>query len=153
MMRHASHSWDCACFFSINCPCFWTHCQLATFVFMIFGVGTVMGQLLLGGAMGGRLYVWNRGYPPLFAGLFCLLGCFPFYLWINYVDKDTPMVWTVLISIVTGLCISGTGPIIKATLVNVTPPQSRGQAFALFNTFDDFGRGVSAFLLLHHIIA
>jgi sugar phosphate permease len=73
-----------------------------------------------------------------------ILGCIPFYYWVNRVDHATPVWASLTIAVVSGTLVSATGPIVKATLVNVTPPQSRGQAFALFNTFDDFGRGVSA---------
>jgi hypothetical protein len=52
------------------------------------------------------------------------------------------MGWTALVSATAGFMSAITGPIIKATLQNVTLPQARGQAFALFNTFDDFGRGI-----------
>jgi hypothetical protein len=46
------------------------------------------------------------------------------------------------VAVATGLTSGTTGPIVKATMQNVTHPQSRGQAFALLNTFDDFGRGL-----------
>ena len=47
-----------------------------------------------------------------------------------------------LTAIVAGFACGVTGPIVKATLQNVTLPHERGQAFALLNTFDDFGRGL-----------
>ena len=43
------------------------------------------------------------------------------------------------LSCVAGVCSGITGPIVKSTLQNVTQPQMRGMAFALLNTFDDFG--------------
>jgi hypothetical protein len=46
------------------------------------------------------------------------------------------------IAVSAGIMSAITGPIIKMTLQNVTMPQMRGQAFALLNTFDDFGRGL-----------
>jgi hypothetical protein len=46
------------------------------------------------------------------------------------------------IAFLAGVGSGVTGPIVKATLQNVTLPQERGQAFALLNTFDDFGRGL-----------
>ena len=49
---------------------------------------------------------------------------------------------TGFIAILAGLGSGVTGPIVKATLQNVTLPNARGQAFALLNTFDDFGRGL-----------
>lgn len=40
-----------------------------------------------------------------------------------------------------------TGPIIKATLTNVTLPNTRGRAFALFNIFDDLGKGLGPYFV------
>ena len=45
-------------------------------------------------------------------------------------------------AIFAGIGSGVTGPIVKATLTNVTIPTSRGTAFALLNTFADFGRGL-----------
>ena len=47
-----------------------------------------------------------------------------------------------LIAFTAGAFSAITGPIVKSTLQNVTEPQMRGMAFALLNTFDDFGRGL-----------
>mmetsp|Transcript_16241 Transcript_16241/g.44683 ORF Transcript_16241/g.44683 Transcript_16241/m.44683 type:complete len:139 (-) Transcript_16241:525-941(-) len=71
-----------------------------------------------------------------------LASCFPFWYLINMERADTssPILW--MGSILLGFLSGGTGPIVKATLQNVTLPNSRGQAFAMFNTFDDFGRGL-----------
>jgi MFS family permease len=61
---------------------------------------------------------------------------------LNRVNSDG-ILWTMgPTSVLAGLCSGITGPIIKATLQNVTLPNTRGQAFALFNTFDDMGRGL-----------
>ena len=49
--------------------------------------------------------------------------------------------WIGVVATSSGLLAGVTGPIVKASLQNVTLPETRGQAFALFNTFDDFGRG------------
>jgi MFS family permease len=51
------------------------------------------------------------------------------------------------IAFVTGFCSGPTGPIIKATLTNVTLPRARGQAFAVSNLFDDFGKGLGPFFV------
>ena len=61
---------------------------------------------------------------------------------INRVYDTSPMALVALISLSAGLCSGVTGPIVKATLQNLTLPNNRGQAFALQNTFDDFGRGL-----------
>jgi hypothetical protein len=71
-----------------------------------------------------------------------ILGCVPFWVLLNGVDSNTPAIPIATIAILAGTASGITGPIIKATLQNVTLPHMRGQAFALFNTFDDFGRGL-----------
>jgi len=71
-----------------------------------------------------------------------ILGCFPFWILRNQINDSTSFLTIGTVSILAGFATGVTGPIVKATLQNVTFPQSRGQAFALFNTFDDFGRGL-----------
>uniref|UniRef100_A0A7S1GNG9 Major facilitator superfamily (MFS) profile domain-containing protein n=1 Tax=Cyclophora tenuis TaxID=216820 RepID=A0A7S1GNG9_CYCTE len=93
--------------------------------------------------MGGRsLYNMHPKYPSLLAGSAAIFGCFPFWYLLNNVDASTPVLRIGIVAIVSGLGSGVTGPIVKATLQNVTAPTTRGQAFALFNTFDDFGRGL-----------
>ena len=115
--------------------------QYATSTVLMFGLGNFFG-MLVGGAGGSHLYQLDRRYPPVFAGTAAILGCFPFWLLLNHVSNATSFPTVAIISVLAGLCSGVTGPIVKATLQNVTLPQSRGQAFALFNTFDDFGRGL-----------
>ena len=93
-----------------------------------------------------------------------MVGCIPMWMLLNYkfnssngnVENDTladnnsdisntttaSLVILSIISFVAGIMSGVTGPIVKSTLQNVTLPQMRGQAFALLNTFDDFGRGL-----------
>lgn len=98
--------------------------------------------MLVGGFGGSCLYRRDCRLPALLAGFAAAGGCIPFWILLNGVDASTWMPWTALVSATAGFMSAITGPIIKATLQNVTQPQARGQAFALFNTFDDFGRGI-----------
>ena len=107
----------------------------------MFGVGNFFG-LLLGGSGGTYLYGRDKRYPALLAGSLAIGSCFPFWVLLNSVDSDSNPLFIVVVSLSAGIFSGGTGPIVKATLQNVTLPQTRGQAFALFNTFDDFGRGL-----------
>lgn len=115
------------------------------------GIGLFVG-MLGGGMVARRLYQLNPGYPALFSGIASIVACAPFYLLFNAVHADTPRLQIGSITFVGGLLGGVTGPIVKAMLQNVTLPTSRGQAFALFNTFDDFGRGLGpvfvAFLII-----
>lgn len=97
---------------------------------------------MLGGAGGSFLYRRDKRYPAILAGSMAILGCFPFWILLNDVNAFSSFATIGIVSVSAGLASGVTGPIIKATLQNVTFPQSRGQAFALFNTFDDFGRGL-----------
>jgi predicted MFS family arabinose efflux permease len=115
--------------------------EYATFVVLLFGAGNFFG-MLVGGHGGSYLYRQDKRFPALLAGFSAIMGCIPFWMLLNWVNSESNL-WTIgPISFSSGLCSGVTGPIIKATLQNVTFPTTRGQAFALFNTFDDMGRGL-----------
>jgi MFS family permease len=118
----------------------------ATIVVSLFGLGNFFG-MMVGGWGGAYLYRWDVRFPAVFAGLAAIMGCFPFWLLLNTVNSESAVWAAGLISMFTGLCSGVTGPIIKATLQNVTMPNTRGQAFALYNTFDDLGRGFGPVLV------
>ena len=115
--------------------------EFATFTVLWFGFGTFFGQLL-GGAGGQYLYRVDKRYPALLAGSMAIFGCVPFWVLLNGVNNTSSFIFIAAVSLAAGASAGVTGPIIKATLQNVTLPNMRGQAFALFNTFDDFGRGL-----------
>lgn len=120
--------------------------QAATSFLLLFGVGNFLG-ICIGGWGGDFLYKKNPRYPSLLSGMFAILGCFPMWMLINVakVDGDRSLshaIQLVFFSILAGVGSGVTGPIVKSTLQNVTLPHARGQAFALLNTFDDFGRGL-----------
>ena len=117
---------------------------------MIFGLGNFFG-LIVGGTGGTYLYRIDMRYPPLLSGSMAILGCFPFWILLNHIDDSSSFLTIGVVSILAGFATGVTGPIVKATLQNVTLPQSRGQAFALFNTFDDFGRGLGPVFVAHLI--
>jgi hypothetical protein len=97
--------------------------------------------LLLGGTGGSYLYRLDPRYPSLLAGVAAILACFPFWVLLNSVNNDSPKIFIGIVAGSAGFACAITGPIVKATVSNVTLPQARGQAFALLNLFDDFGRG------------
>lgn len=121
--------------------------QMATTTLMFFSVGNGLGLFLLGGGMGQRLYRMDKRYPALLAGASAILACWPLWLLFNKIDIVTPYWKVVAVSMLAGFGSGPTGPIIKATLTNVTHPRTRGQAFAFFNLFDDFGKGLGPFFV------
>ena len=120
--------------------------QAATTILMCFSAGFSLG-LILGGAGGKFLYKIDIRLPALLAGGTAIMGCFPLWYLLNYVDSTTPFHIAALSAIIAGLGSAPTGPIIKATLTNVTLPRARGQAFAMFNLFDDFGKGLGPYFV------
>jgi predicted MFS family arabinose efflux permease len=125
--------------------------QYATLVVLIFGIGNFIG-MLIGGYGGAYLYRIDKRYPALLAGLAAIASCFPFWILLNSVNSETS-IWIIgSVSICTGVNSGITGPIIKATVQNVTLPNTRGQAFALLNTFDDMGRGLGPVFVASMIV-
>lgn len=121
--------------------------QAATSILMFLSLGNACGLFLLGGGVAQKLYLVNKRYPALLAGFSAVLGCLPLWFLMNKVTSETPY-WQATLSAASAGFLSGpTGPIIKATLTNVTLPQARGQAFAFFNLFDDFGKGLGPFFV------
>ncbi|KAL3906905.1 MAG: hypothetical protein SGILL_009088 [Bacillariaceae sp.] len=120
--------------------------ETATTTLMLFSLGYALG-LVLGGVGGRHLYQKDVRLPALLAGSTAIMGCFPLWFLLNHVDSSTPYYISALSAMVAGLGSAPTGPIIKATLTNVTLPRARGQAFALFNLFDDFGKGLGPFFV------
>ena len=85
----------------------------------------------------------------MLSGTAAIVGCIPLWILVNTTKVDENddsyigvMVHAGFTAILGGIGSGVTGPIVKATLQNVTLPNARGQAFALLNTFDDFGRGL-----------
>jgi predicted MFS family arabinose efflux permease len=120
--------------------------QGATAILMCFSTGVALG-IIAGGAGGRALYKIDIRLPALLAGGTAIMACFPLWFLINGVDSTTPYYIAILSAIVAGFGSGPTGPIIKATLTNVTLPNTRGKAFALFNVFDDFGKGLGPYLV------
>jgi predicted MFS family arabinose efflux permease len=120
--------------------------EFATFTVLWFGLGNFFG-LIVGGAGGQYLYRVDKRYPALLAGSMAIFGCAPFWVLLNGVNNNSSFVFIANVALIAGAAAGVTGPIIKATLQNVTLPTMRGQAFALMNTFDDFGRGLGPVFL------
>lgn len=121
--------------------------QAATTTILFFGFGNFLG-MVIGGLGGDYLYKKDQRYPSLLSGSMAIIGCFPLWILINTTHMNNGVISVgtgfriMLVAILAGIGSGVTGPVVKATLQNVTIPHARGQAFALLNTFDDFGRGL-----------
>jgi len=119
----------------------------ATLIITIVG-GMALVSSLIGGFVGDKLFRKNPKYLPLFCGISTILGVIPTALLINApmrTDQNETML--VLFAICTGLLIAMTPPNMKAILMNVNSPFSRGTVFSLYNFADDLGRGFGPFII------
>ena len=119
----------------------------ATLIITIVG-GMALISSLIGGFIGNKLFRKNPKYLPLFCGISTILGVIPTSLLINApmrTDQNETML--VVFAICTGLLIAMTPPNMKAILMNVNNPFSRGTVFSLYNFADDLGRGFGLFMI------
>ena len=119
----------------------------ATLVITLVG-GMALISSLIGGFVGNKLYKKNPKYLPLFCGMSTILGVVPTAFLIN-APMRTNQNETMLIvyAACTGLLIAMTAPNMKAILMNVNSPFSRGTVFSLYNFADDLGRGFGPFII------
>ena len=119
----------------------------ATLVITLVGGMALIGSLI-GGFVGNKLYRKNPKYLPLFCGMSTILGIIPTAFLINSpmrTDQNETML--IVYAACTGLLIAMTAPNMKAILMNVNSPFSRGTVFSLYNFADDLGRGFGPFII------
>lgn len=115
----------------------------ATFIVTIIGASAIFGGFI-GGHIGNWLYNKKAAYVPVLCTISTTVGVIPTLFLLNMSPAaegsgigSIPIFYGIL----SGLCIAMTAPNIKAVLINVNAPQSRGSIFALYNLADDLGRG------------
>ncbi len=119
----------------------------ATLVITLVG-GMALISSLIGGFVGNKLYRKNPKYVPLFCGMSTILGVIPTAFLINApVRTDQNETMLIVYAACTGLLIAMTAPNMKAILMNVNSPFSRGTVFSLYNFADDLGRGFGPFII------
>ncbi len=119
----------------------------ATLVITLIG-GMALISSLIGGFVGNKLYRKNPKYLPLFCGISTILGIIPTAFLINApMRTEQNEMMLVIYAACTGLLIAMTSPNMKAILMNVNSPFSRGTVFSLYNFSDDLGRGFGPFII------
>ena len=119
----------------------------ATLVITLVG-GMALFSSLIGGYIGNRLYKKNPKFLPLFCGIVTIIGVLPTSLLINSPLKtENNSIELLIYALCTGLFIAMTAPNMKAILLNVNSPYSRGIVFSLYNFADDLGRGFGPFII------
>ena len=118
--------------------------EVATLIVMTVGGAAIIGAFV-GGLWGNKLYNINPRYLPLLCGTTTLLGIIPMALLLNYPSQigvaNPSMIFPLVIGFITGFTVTITGPNVKAILLNVNSPETRGSIFSLFNLTDDLGKG------------
>ncbi len=111
----------------------------ATTIFIIFGLGNIIG-ILYGGLLGSFFYKKSPKYMPLFCAITTFMGTF-FVLWtLGY--KGGNYIVLASLGFFSAALASMTGPNVKTMLLNVNEPENRGRIFSIFNLTDSLGTGI-----------
>eukprot|EP00667_Euglena_gracilis_P011703 EG_transcript_11969 len=118
--------------------------QSATVVLATFGVGCMFGGLG-GGVLGQHLYNHKKALLPLLMGISTFAGVWPM-LWLINGRYDDARYMVYLMALLSGMTSTVAGSNIRAVLVNVNAPETRGTVFGIFCVLDDVGKGFGPFL-------
>jgi MFS family permease len=119
---------------------------------VVIGIG---GMAILGGFAGGllgnRLYNCHPRYLPLLCGVTTFAAVIPMFMLIEYPSQigasDPEILPLLLTGAAAGFTAAMTSSNIRAILLNVNAPETRGSIFALYNLFDDLGRGLGPWFI------
>ena len=110
----------------------------ATSLVAVFGAGSVVGSIA--GGLGGQvLYNVRARWLAVLMGATTAAGAVPMLVLINMRRVSTATsLWAFLAGALS--CVTGTN--IRAVLIGVNAPETRGTCFALFGLFDSLGKGL-----------
>ena len=109
----------------------------ATNVVVVFGAGSVLGSIA-GGTGGQWLYNRTPGALAVLMAATTALGCLPLLYVVNAQPLVAPAGWAFLAGVLT--CVTGTN--VRAVIIGVNAPETRGTVFAIFNLMDGLGKGL-----------
>ena len=113
--------------------------ESSTLVMALFTLGGTLGQLV-GGEAGQALYNRSRRLPAALMLVAGAAGAVPMR-WL-VAEPGASSLWSMgALAALGGFFATQTGPIVRATLSNVTTSEQRGVAFAAFALADDLGKG------------
>jgi predicted MFS family arabinose efflux permease len=118
--------------------------EQATTVFLLFGIGNILGTVF-GGIIGGKLFNIKASYVPLFCSITTFLGTFA-SLFIFIVIPTGQLMLLVVSGFVASFLVSMTGPNMKKMLLDINVPENRGAIFSIFNLTDSAGTGIGKYL-------
>tara|TARA_Y100000389_G_scaffold52871_1_gene48746 strand:- start:15470 stop:16732 length:1263 start_codon:yes stop_codon:yes gene_type:complete len=127
--------------------------QMASLVVFIIGLSAMIGGFA-GGLIGNKLYNINPKYQPLLSAVCTFIGMVPtaFLINLNPVGQNASVTYPLVLGVFSGFFITITAPNMKAVLMNVNHPNTRGMAFSIYNLADGLGRGFGPFIISFFIL-
>ena len=127
--------------------------QMASLVVFIIGLSAMIGGFA-GGLIGNKLYNINPKYQPLLSAICTFIGMVPtaFLINLNPVGQNANVTYPLVLGVFSGFFITITAPNMKAVLMNVNHPNTRGIAFSIYNLADGLGRGFGPFIISFFIL-
>lgn len=124
--------------------------QTATSIVIGIGAAAILGGFT-GGLLGNRLYNRHPRYLPLLCGVTTFVAVIPMAALIQFPAQigvpDPPVLPLLLLGAAAGFSAAMTSSNLRAVLLNVNTPETRGSIFALYNLFDDLGRGLGPYFI------
>ncbi|KAI8473562.1 MAG: major facilitator superfamily domain-containing protein, partial [Monoraphidium minutum] len=120
--------------------------QVATVVLLLFGIGGGVG-IIAGGAAGQLLYNWRKEWMVVLSAVCIMAGVGPVYFLINADLKAAGLPATLAMAALAGIVVSVAAPNLRAAMLNVNEPETRGVALALQSVTDDLGRGLGPIIV------
>mgnify|MGYP006132704013 CR=1 FL=1 len=115
-----------------------------TLAVTLFGIGAVVGTIC-GGIYGQKVYNRADGggkkSVAVLMGTTTALGSLPLLFAINVNSYGPGEVYLYLVCLLGGILCAITPPNVRAVLLNVNPPETRGTIFAFYSQVDDVGKG------------
>lgn len=112
--------------------------EVATTIFLVFGIGMVIGTIA-GGKLGQLVFIKNNRMLPVFCGITTLIGMIV-TLGVVLVNLSIPLM--LISGFLAAFFAAMTGPNMRAMLMDVNPPEKRGAIFSIFNLTDSLGTGI-----------
>jgi MFS family permease len=122
--------------------------QQGNLLVVAFGATAIVGSFI-GGMVGRALYRKNRRLVPLYCAITNFIGVAPVLAMVNFSECVDRKVSPLLLglALVGGLINTQTVSNVRAILINTNLPENRGSVFAVFNLFDDLGKGLGPFFV------
>ena len=115
-----------------------------TLAVTLFGLGAVMGTIA-GGVYGQTVYNRPDGggkkTVATLMGVTTILGSLPLLFCVNADSYGSGNAFLYIFCLVGGALCAVTPPNVRAVLLNVNPPETRGTMFAFYSQVDDVGKG------------